>query len=95
MTSEWQTLFGLIWETATRERGPFEIATLIPEAARRLGQPPPRVEREIAFLMAELERLPEGRRFFTVEGNAIVPLAEFNRAPTGPDAAATAYPFEL
>ena len=53
------------------------------------------VEREIRFLLTELGRLPDGQQFFAVEGNAVVPLPEFDRAPAGPDAARDAYPFEL
>jgi hypothetical protein len=95
MTSEWQALFALLWETAARVRGPFEIAEVVPEGARRLGQTDGTVGREIRFLLAELERLPEGKRYFTVEGNAVVPLPEFRATPPGPDAARDAYPFEL
>jgi hypothetical protein len=95
MTSEWQTLFALLWETAAKVRGPFEIAEVVPEGARRLGQPGGTVEREVRFLLTELGRMPEGRRYFAVEGDAAVPLPEFDRAPAGPGAARDAYPFEL
>lgn len=91
MTSEWRTLFDLLWETAARVGGPFEIAEIVPEAARRLKQPETTAERELNLLLVELERMPEGRQYFEVEGNAVVPLPEIQKAATSQDA----YPFEL
>lgn len=91
MTSEWRMLFDLLWETALRVQGPFEIAEVVPEAARRLGQNERAADRELRLLLGELARMPEGRQYFTVEGNAVVTLPEVQTAPSRADA----YPFEL
>lgn len=93
--SNWQTIWQVLWDHAVRDPGPFEIAEVAPEVARRLEVSPAEAEREIAFLLTELSRMPEGRRYFRRVGNAVVAQPGFLAAPKDEGSALSAYPFEL
>jgi hypothetical protein len=56
---------------------------------------PGQARHEVGFLLTELARLPEGRRFFLREGDAVVPLPELMEAQADGKAAVDVYPFEL
>ena len=94
MTSNWQTLWSILSDYATRS-GIFEIDDAVPEIATKLNVTDQEARRETAFLLGELARLPEGGQFFRVEGNAVVPLPEYLRLPPDPETRQNAYPFEL
>lgn len=93
--SEWMTIWNSLWGTMSERRAPFEIGTIAPEVAGRLGVKPAEAEREIGFLLEELSRMPEGRRFFRREGNAVVALPEWTEAQRLGRSSQEAYPFEL
>ncbi len=94
--SDMQTLWSMLWSRASGNPSPFEMDEILPEAARRLGLVEEEARRRLRMLLGELERLPEGRQFFRLEGNAVVPLDEFRSAATDdPAKVIAAYPFEL
>ncbi len=93
--SDSQTIWMILWDRATSVQGPFEISDIVPEVSRRLDQDEKTAQKLILNLLAEVERMPEGERYFRVEGYAVVPLAEFFHAPKDQRAALDAYPFEL
>jgi|SRR5579864_597987 len=96
--SDTQTIWQILWNRAARSRNesePFEIDEVAPEIAKSLDVSVPEAKRAVSGLMKELARLPEGEQFFTLEGNAVVPLAEFEASRNDPKAACQAYPFEL
>jgi hypothetical protein len=85
----------IVWSRAARDRDAFEISEVAPEVASTLKMTERDAERVVAGLLKELERMPEGRQYFTVEGYAVVPLDEFIAAPKDEKSALDAYPFEL
>jgi hypothetical protein len=93
--SDTQTIWMVLWEHATKVAGPFELADVLPEIARTLKVSEQDARRETALLLKELDRLPRGRKYFRVEGNAVAPLPEFQASPKDADTAQARYPFEL
>ncbi len=92
--SDTQTVWMILWKRAMESRNPrdpFELA----EVARALNIPEEHATRRIAGLMNELGRLPEGKQFFNLEGDAIVPLPEFAAVHRDPGSELSAYPYEL
>lgn len=93
--SDTQSVWLELWHRATADPAPFEIADAAPQVASALGTEPQHAERMISGLLKELERLPDGKQFFTREGNAVVPLPEFFRCKHDDETALAFYPFEL
>jgi hypothetical protein len=92
--SKAEAVWIILWEYALGHPGPFEIDEVVPEVERRLGVEAAEAKRLVGFLLTELSRLPEGEQYFAREGNAVVPLAEFEAAPKDPARAEEFYPFE-
>ncbi|MEO6810362.1 MAG: hypothetical protein ABI353_14695 [Isosphaeraceae bacterium] len=84
-----------LWDRACADPSPFEFDEVVPDLAKQRGLSPEQALKTCDLLLKELERLPEGKRFFRREGNAVVPLPEFLAATKGQQAARDAYPFEL
>ena|SRR5579883_652950 len=96
--SDTQTVWMVLWRRAGRSknpRDPFEIDEVVPEIVEALKIPKPAAAKLVVELMKELERLPDGKQFFRLEGNAIVPLPEYVKAPKDENSVLAAYPFEL
>ena len=96
--SDYQTLWTILCRRALsgpKPVQPFEISEVVPEVAKALHMTNQQAERMAAMLLGELARLPDGRQYFTREGNAVVPLPEFARITANPAAELAAYPFEL
>ncbi len=93
--SDTQQIWLVVWKHACADPSPFEIEEAAPEVAAILGISERDAIRATSGLMKELERMPEGRQFFRVEGNAIVCLDEFSASAKDEKAALDAYPFEL
>lgn len=96
--SESHRVWILIWEYAAgcgSGREPFEIDEVVPAICRALATSEQEARKHATFLLHQLERLPEGSRYFELEGNAVVPLDEYVLAPKDLEAAAETYPFEL
>jgi hypothetical protein len=93
--SEWTRTWDVLWNRAAQDARPFEIDEVAPEVAQRLGLDLPAAVREVGFLLEELWRLPEGRRYFRREGNAVVPLPELIAAQGQGRLARDVYPFEV
>ncbi|MDB5349359.1 MAG: hypothetical protein JWN86_606 [Planctomycetota bacterium] len=93
--SDTQTAWAMIWAHAAKTDGPFEISDIVPAVAAKLGNDQDEARRLIVFLIDEAARLPDGREFFALEGQAIVPLPEFLSARDAGETAMDAYPFEL
>jgi len=96
--SDYQTLWTILCHRALsgpNPAQPFEISEVVPEVAKALLVTNPQAERMVAMLLGELGRLPDGRQYFTREGNAVVPLPEFAVITADPAAELAAYPFEL
>jgi hypothetical protein len=74
---------------------PFEIEEVTPAVAEALKLPEDRARKLVDLLLGELLRLPEGRRYFRREGNAVVPLPEFAQVPADENGRLDAYPYEL
>jgi hypothetical protein len=91
-----RTIWGIMWAAAIRNGGqPFEIDEIVPEICERLKISEHEAKRTTGMLLKELERIPEGEQFFTLEGNAIVPLEEFIKGSHDAAAEEDAYPFEV
>jgi hypothetical protein len=96
--SEYQTVWTILCHRALvgpTPGQPFEISEVVSEVARALRVTDPEASRHVAFLLEELARLPEGRQYFTREGDAVVPLPEFAGLTTDAAAELSAYPYEL
>jgi hypothetical protein len=96
--SDSQTAWSALWSHAAKganPNSPFEIDEVVPVAASALGVKPEKARKLIGGLLTELARLPEGKRFFTREGNAVVPLPEFRTALDAGTPPLDAYPYEL
>ncbi len=89
-----QTTFGILWEHASASPGPFEIDEVAPRVQEAIGGDEKSASQRVASLLDELARLPEGERFFRLEGNAVVPLPEFEEARSKGVTAQIAYPYE-
>ncbi len=95
--SDSQTVWTILWDHASKGRDPrepFEVSEVVPQVVRRLDVTEDHAARLVRGLMTELGRMPEGRQYFTLEGDAIVPLPEFvrDKATKSP---LDAYPYEL
>jgi hypothetical protein len=96
--SDTQTVWMILWKRATQSphpRDPFEIAEVVPEVCKTLNVNDRDAAGLVGGLLKELERLPEGKRYFTREGDAILPLPEFAALPKDPESEFAAYPYEL
>lgn len=93
--SDFKTIWTILWTRAAARPGPFEISEVAPEVAQRLKISAQEAQKRTGELLKELERLPEGEQFFAREGNAVVPLAEFESADGTAAGAENAYPFEI
>ena len=96
--SDSQTAWKVIWQHAAKTPtpdAPFEIDEVVPAVAAALGAPEDKARHLISGLLVELSRLPDGRQFFTREGNAVVPLPEFTRVAGRVDNPVEVYPYEL
>ncbi len=92
-----QTVWTMIWNRAALDpagREPFEADELTSAVASALKLPEADASRKVSALLGELARMPDGRQYFTLEGRAIVPLAEFRMAARDEKTALEAYPFE-
>ena len=83
--SDPRTIWAILWKHAAESPEPFEVSDVAPEAAKAIGASVPEAQRAVAGFVKELERLPDGQQFFTLEGDAVVPLPEF-RASAKDDA---------
>ncbi len=96
--SDTQTVWLILWKRALKSRhprDPFEISEVVPDVVEALKVSNRDAERLIRGLLNELERLPEGKQFFQLEGNAIVPQPEFEDVHQDPQSELAAYPYEL
>ena len=96
--SDSQTAWKIVWQHAAKAPtpdAPFEIDDVVPAVADALGTPKDKARHLISDLLVELSRLPDGRQFFTREGNAVVPLPEFVKSVGRVDNPLDAYPYEL
>lgn len=96
--SDTQAVWMILWKRATTSPNPldpFEIAEIVPEVARTLQVSEADANQRIGGLLTELGRLPQGKRYFTREGNAVVPLSEFSSVHEDPGSELAAYPYEL
>lgn len=96
--SDSQTVWTILWNRAmasSRPAEPFEIAEVVPQVAEALHVDVKAASRTIGLLLTELARLPDGERFFRVEGNAVAPLPELLTAMKGSPPALAVYPYEL
>ena len=96
--SDNQTVWTILWKRAAAgsvQGTPFEISEVVPSVTKALSISEDKAKHLISGLLTELGRLPEGDRFFTREGNAVVPLPEFTVAHGGTGSALEAYPYEL
>ncbi|MCA1685190.1 MAG: hypothetical protein LC745_04245 [Planctomycetia bacterium] len=96
--SDSQTAWTMLWDRAARglvPGSPFEIGEAAPDVARALKISDADARKLIGGLLTELDRMPEGRRYFAREGDAVVPLPEFKTAHNGSGSALDAYPYEL
>jgi hypothetical protein len=96
--SDNQTVWMILWKralTSDDPRAPFEIAEVVPQVVAALHVQEEQAVKLVGGLLTELARLPEGKRFFRREGNAVVPLPEFARVPRDPGSELSAYPYEL
>lgn len=94
MSSNWQRIWATLCDFGTRSRG-FEIEETLSRISEDLSISTVEARREVDFLLDELSRLPEGRQYFEREGDAVVPLPEFQALPESRAARLQAYPFEL
>lgn len=85
----------VVWGWASSRSGPFELSDVAPDVAKALKADAHRAERVVSSLLKELERLPEGQQYFRREGNAIVPLPEFQQSAKDKESASRTYPFEV
>ena len=93
-----QTVWKILWDRAAQApdgRVPFEVDEVAPAVAAAMELSEDDASRKVMGLMGELGRMPEGRQYFTLEGRAVVPLAEFRMSPKDEKAAMDAYPFEV
>jgi len=88
-------LWLVLWNRAAADSAPFEISEVAPKVAKALEIDEKEAPRRIRLFLGELQRLPEGERYFTLEGYAIVPLAEFQASAKDEATALKAYPFEI
>jgi hypothetical protein len=88
-------LWLVLWNRAAADPTPFEISEVAGPVAEALQIDEKAAPRRISMFLGELQRLPEGGRFFALEGFAIVPLAEFLASPKDEATALKVYPFEL
>lgn len=96
--SDSQTAWTVLWNHAasmTTPGAPFEIDEVAPAVALELKIGDPEARHLIAGLLTELDRMPEGKRYFRREGNAVVPLPSFTRARAGTSSPLDLYPYEL
>lgn len=96
--SDSQVAWKIIWEHASsgpKPGTPFEIDDVSKAVAEANKSSEGDARRVISGLLTELDRLPDGERFFTCEGNAVVPLPAFTKAIQGSRPAIEVYPFEL
>jgi hypothetical protein len=96
--SDYQTAFTILWQHATAQASPaspFEIDEVVSAVATALKTSPEAARRLIGGLLLELGRMPEGRRFFIREGNAVVPSHAFLAAVKTTESPLDAYPYEL
>jgi hypothetical protein len=88
-------LWLVLWNRAAADSSPFEISEVAPKVAEALKIDESEAPRRISLFLGELQRLPEGKQYFTLEGHAIVALSEFAESPKDEAAAMKAYPFEV
>lgn len=94
--SDTRMIWGMMWAAAIRNHGePFEIDEIIPEICERFKISEHEAVRTTKMLLRELERIAEGEQYFTIEGDAIVPLEEFIRGSHDAATEEVAYPFEV
>jgi hypothetical protein len=88
-------LWLVLWDRAAADPSPFEISEVAPKVARALQIDESEAPSRIRLFLGELQRLPEGNRYFALEGLAVVPLPEFTASPKDQSTAMKAYPFEI
>lgn len=93
--SDTQAAWAVIWEHAEHVNGPFEIASVVPAVAAKIGSTEEQARQVVNMVVSEADRLAEGSQYFRIEGAAIVPQGEFFDAVLNGKTAADAYPFEL
>ena len=96
--SDTQNVWLILWRRALKSlkpRDPFEVAEVVPDVAETLKVSDKEADRIVRGLMKELERLPDGKQFFRLEGDAVVPLPEFADVHQDPQSELAAYPYEL
>ncbi len=96
--SDSQTAWTILWNHAAgmaTPGAPFEIDEVSPAVAAALKISDPEARHLISGLLTELDRMPEGKRYFTREGNAVVPLVGFARDRESAVSPIDAYPYEL
>ncbi len=96
--SDSQTAWKILWDHASKDSppgSPFEIDEVTAAVAGATKVSEAEARRVVGSLLGELDRLPEGRRYFTREGEAVVPLPEFLKARTGTSDPLELYPYEL
>lgn len=96
--SDSQTVWKILWDRAAKDPrpgAPFEIEEVAPAVAAARAISEAEARRIIGGLLGELDRMPEGRQYFTREGNAVVPLPEFLRDLSDTPDPLALYPYEL
>ena len=93
--SDSQTIWAILWDHAKAANDSFEIDDVAPAVAKALGTTEASARKSITSLIGELERLPDGRKYFDAEGYAAVPLPEFFAAVEAGKTADATYPYEL
>lgn len=96
--SDSQTAWSILWDHASKgpkPDAPFEISEVSPAVSKALNISDPEARHLISGLLTELDRMPDGKRYFRREGNAVVPLPSFLRAQASSVAPLDAYPYEL
>ena len=92
--SDSQQAWDVLWSHARANPDPFEIDEVVPAVASRIGSDEDKARQVVTFLLGEADRLPDGERFFRVEGRAVVPLPEFTEAVSRGVGPIESYPFE-
>jgi hypothetical protein len=92
--SESQAIWTILWKHAVESPEPCEASDVAPDVAKAIGVSVPEARKRVAGFVKELERLPDGKQFFSLEGEAVVPQPEFRSSAHDDATVQTLYPFE-
>ncbi len=88
-------IFEILWQHGATTSGAFEVDDVTPQVAAKLGESREEAAGRVRTLLGELGRMPDGKQFFAMEGNAAVPLAEYLKARDAGVSPDEAYPYEI